>query len=291
MVVVGLPPEKLPSSVACIEGRPYSATARMPEFVVGTELARRLGLQVGSLIPPFYQNAKGERVSKVVGIFSSDVSMWQSRLIFTSFDMASNIFDHEGLATDVLVYCRPGYEAQVAASIMRSVTFASSPSGSIRPRVTVREDLQVLIPRTLLHREGIFNLHFLLVFVVGILVVAVTSAFGLTERRREVGILKATGWQTDEIMLRSMVESVLLSVAGASLSLSLSFVWLKWFNGYWVASIFLHGVAAAPSFRVPFCLTPIPALLSFLISLAVVMTGSLFSTWRAATVPPAEAMR
>jgi ABC-type antimicrobial peptide transport system permease subunit len=142
-----------------------------------------------------------------------------------------------------------------------------------------------------MHREGVFNLHFLLAFVVGILVILVNSGFGLPERRREIGILKATGWQTDEVLLRSAVESFLLALAGASLAVILAFVWLKWLNGYWIASIFLTGVDAAPGFRVPFRLTPIPVLLAFLIGLTVVLSGTLYSSWRAATAAPIEAMR
>ena len=80
--------------------------------------------------------------------------------------------------------------------------------------MVAREDLLALLPRGLLHREGIFNLLFLLAFVVGILVLLVTSGLGLTERRREIGILKATGWQTDEVLLRSLAESFCLSLAG-----------------------------------------------------------------------------
>lgn len=291
VVVVGIPVEKLPPSISCVEGRLYG-TSGMNEIVVGTELARRLKLTVGSLIPPFYHSAEGERVSKVVGIFASDISIWQSRLIFTSFDTAARIFDQKGLATDLLVNCRQGYQASVSVAILQSDLFSGSGAeGNVRPKVVAKQDLQVLLPKGLLHREGIFNLHFLLVFVIGILVVLVTSGVGLSERRREVGILKATGWQTDEILLRSAVESALIALAGASLSILLAFVWLQCFNGYWIASIFLTGVDAAPSFRVPFRLTPIPALFSVLLSFVLIQTGTLYSSWRAATVPPAEAMR
>ena len=38
---------------------------------------------------------------------------------------------------------------------------------------------RVLLPRACCHREGVFNLHFVLAFAVGILVVLVTSGFGL----------------------------------------------------------------------------------------------------------------
>jgi len=91
--------------------------------------------------------------------------------------------------------------------------------------------------------------------------------------------------------LRSLVESLLLSLAGASISILLAFIWLKIFNGYWIASIFLTGVDAAPSFQVPSRMTPVPALLAFLLSFVLVMSGTLYSTWRAATAEPMEAMR
>ena len=50
-------------------------------------------------------------------------------------------------------------------------------------------------------------------------------------------------------------------------------------------------MGAAPDFPVPFRLTPVPALLAFVLSLAVVLSGTLYSSWRAATASPREAMR
>lgn len=291
-VLVGVPLQRLPGSMACIEGRLYEA-GNLNELVVGTELARRLQLKVGALLPPFYHSSKGDRISKVVGVFRSDVSLWQANLILTSFETASAIFDQQGLATDLLVYCRPGYHDSVKSAILRIRALGETEQNgnAIRPQVTTREDLQALLPTGMLHREGIFNLHFLLMFVVGILVVLVTSGSGLSEHRREIGILKATGWKTDEILLRSLVENSLISVLGTTLAILLAFLWLRAFNGYWLASLFLTGVEVRPSFPVPFHLGLIPLGLAVLISFAMVMVGSLYATWRAAIVAPREAMR
>src|SRR5262249_2930711 len=209
---------------------------RSNELVIGTELARRLVLKIGSRIPPFYRSEQGERVSEVVGIFMTDAPLWQSRMILTSFETAAAIFDVSDLATDLLVYCRPGYADSIAATIRRGLQ-----SGELRSEVTTRADLQALMQRDVLHREGVFNLHFVLAFAIGILVVLVTSGIGLTERRREIGILKATGWQTDELLLRGLTESFLLSLAGAALSLVLSAFWLKVCNGFGIAMLFLAG--------------------------------------------------
>jgi ABC-type lipoprotein release transport system permease subunit len=289
-VLVGMPSERFPAAIQAVEGRLHHGT-KQNELVVGTELARRLKLKVGALLPPFYHSAEGERVSQVVGVFASDVGIWQANLIFTSFNTAAHIFDQKDRATDLLVYCRPGYQEQIAAEIHALPLRSADGMDPLRPHVVAREDAALLLRSGVAHRQGIFSLHFLLAFVVGILAILVNSGPGLAERRREIGILKATGWQTDEILLRSAVENFLLALAGISVSVIAAFVWLKWLNGYWIAGIFLTGVDAAPSFQVPFRLTPIPVLIAFLIGLTVVLSGTLYASWRAATVPPSEAMK
>jgi ABC-type lipoprotein release transport system permease subunit len=293
-VLVGLPTDSFSDWASCVEGempRPGGAH----QMIIGTALARRLGLKIGSFLPPnFYRNDRaGERVARVVGIFKPDAPLWQAHLILTTLDSASVIFDQAGSVTGLLVWCRPGgYQADVSRAIEQRLEFPGRQGEDvIRVRVTAREDLLALLPRGLLHREGIFNLHFLLAFVIAILVLLVTSGLGLTERRREIGILKATGWQTDQVLLRCFVESLCLSVAGACTSLLLAWVWLRVFNAYGVAAIFLDGVDATPSFPIPFRLVPIPILFAFLLSFVVVLSGALYSCWRAATVSPREAMR
>ena len=290
-VLVGMPPGSFPEWADCIDGElPHDGGPH--ELVVGSTLARRLGLKVGAPMLPFYHNDRGVRISRVVGVFKPDAPVWQANLMLTTLDSASRIFAQERLATDLLVWCRPDYQEAVTREVERGLSFPGvAGRGTVRAHVTAREDLLALLPRGLLHREGIFNLHFLLAFVVGILTLLVTSGVGLAERRREVGVLKATGWQTDELLLRHLVESFVLALAAACVSLLLAWVWLRFFNGYGLAALFLSGAGAAPEFRVPYRLTPVPALLAFVLSFAVVLTGTLYSTWRAATAPPREAMR
>jgi ABC-type lipoprotein release transport system permease subunit len=288
-VLVGVPVKDFPAELACVRGRLYEG-GRANELVMGSDLAGRLGLDVGSDLLPFYKSRSGDHISRVVGVFRPDAPLWQARLVVTSFETASAIFDQPGLATDLLVRCRPGYEDEVRRAILHEVALGP-PGGSVRPRVVARDDLALLLPEGPARREGVFTVLFVLAFAVGILVILVTSGFGLSERRREIGILKATGWQTDELLLRSLVESLLITLAGASLAVVLAFVWLRGLNGYGIAGVFLPGVDRAPGFRVPFRLLPVPALLAFLVAFVVVMSGSLYSTWRAATAPPREAMR
>ena len=291
-VLVGMPPAHFPDWVSCIDGRlPGEGGAH--QLVVGTSLARRLGLKVGSRVPPFYRNDRlGERTSEVVGVFEPSAPLWQAYLVFTTFDTAAAVFDQPGLATDLLVTCRTGTAADVTRAVGQRLSFPGGGGrGTIRPEVTSAADLSARLARGPRHRAGVFELHFLLAFVVGILVLLVTSGLGLTERRREIGILKATGWQTDEVLLRASVESLALGVSAACLASLLAWVWLRAFNAFGVAGIFLDGVDAVPDIPLPFRLTPVPLLLGSIVCLTIVLSGTLYSTWRSAVASPREAMR
>jgi ABC-type lipoprotein release transport system permease subunit len=284
-VLVGIPVRNFPESFECVDGRLYRGGTRN-ELVIGTDLARRLSLDVGDVIPPFYRNARGERISEVVGIFESDVAIWQARLIVTSFETAAHILDQPGLATDLLIRCQPGFETEIARTIERTLKLDDE-----RPRVVTRDELSSIVPQGPRQRGGAFTAVYVLAFSVGVLVVLVTSGFGQSERRREIGILKAVGWQSDQLLLRCLVENLALSVCGAALAIIGAFVWLRIFNGWWIAQVLLNGVDRAPAFQIPFRLGTQSVLIAFLVAAVVVLTGSLFSTWKAAITPPRHSMR
>jgi ABC-type lipoprotein release transport system permease subunit len=303
-VVVGIPADRVPSAARFVEGRMFQPGAGN-ELVLGAELARRLAIQVGARIPPFYRSRSGERVSKVVGIFRADLPLWEANLVFCSFETAAQLFDQEGLATSLLVRCEPGYRDSVVAALrqlppVEDTAAAAQPGapgdtaaagGPVTPIVTTRDDLRALLPRGMAHLEGIFQIHFVLAFAVGIPLLMVAAGLGLSGRRREAALLKATGWMTDEVLLQGMVESLVLALIGASAAVLLAWVWMDAFNARGIAGIFLPGAGSSPAFRVPFRLAPVPALLGFVVSFAIVSTGTLYSTWRAATAEPALALR
>ncbi|MGH7135348.1 MAG: ABC transporter permease [Pirellulales bacterium] len=248
-------------------------------------------MKVGSLLPPFYRNRKGERVSKVVGIISPDAPLWQANLIFTSFETAARLFDQPALATDVLVYCRAGAAEELAPAIRRRIRWELADGSRLDVQVAERDAARALWTAAAAHRDGVFHLHWMLAVSIGVLAVLVTSGFGGGERRQEVGVLKAIGWRTDEILLRNLVEGLLLTAAGASLAVLASWFWLSMLNGWAIANLFVPGLGWRPQVDVPFRLAPLPAVLGMLLSWLVVTSGSLYTTWRTAMTPPASAMR
>src|SRR5262249_55920260 len=90
-VLVGMPENRFPAVIHCVRGRlPQS---REPyELVLGADLAQRLAYEVGSPVRYFHPTVRPARLSTVVGVFRSDVSLWQARLIFTTLQTAQKIF-------------------------------------------------------------------------------------------------------------------------------------------------------------------------------------------------------
>jgi ABC-type lipoprotein release transport system permease subunit len=278
-VLVGLPPAHLGTLSAHIDGE-GPRPGPVHELVVGAALARRLNLKVGSVLPPFYRNDhQGERLSRVVGVFSPSAPVWQSNLILTTFDTAAAVFDQEGVASDLLVWCTPEGATRVAGAVRTSAG---------RYHVAAREEL-FPAPPDARRAGGALTLLYLPVLACGALVLTVTSGAGLPERRREVAILRATGWQTDEILLRAAAESWTLCLIAVGAALVGVWVWLDVFNGFGVAVIFLPG--PDPGVRVPYRLAPLSALVALVVALALVLVGTFFESWRAAVAEPREAMR
>ncbi len=303
VVVVGVADARLADGAAGTDGAGVTLVdGRLPhpggaaEVAVGSDLATRLGLKPGSMIPPFYRNDRGERATLVTGVFRSDLPAWQGRVMLTSFAFASAIFEEEDTASGFLVRCPAEYRAAARVAILRLPAIPQGAAGgaaspAIRLRVVTKDDLAVLLERRALGREGGLALLWALVFAVGVPLVLATTGLGLSERRRETALLRAIGWRTDEVLLRSLCESLALAVAGAALSLVAAWTWVRVFRGAGIAQVFMPDGGPLPGHEVPFRIAPEVLTAAVVIALVVTTAGSLWSSWRAASAPPTEALR
>ncbi|MBI5378602.1 MAG: FtsX-like permease family protein [Nitrospirae bacterium] len=284
-VIVGLPPASIPPGAGSIlKGRPLRDGARN-EALIGAALARHGGLQVGHAFQ--IPIAEG-KTFEVVGLFQPTVSIWGADLIYLSFADAAEVFGMEGQASEILLYIKPGYEEQVAFSLdlLQMVE-----RGRIFLRTQNKDLVRQYLNRGFTLKAGIFTALYAVAFALAIPALLVVSGFGMSERRREIGVLKATGWHTEEVLEVVFWESLLHAAAGAALALLLAMAWIYAFNGALVAQFFIPEIGLLAPFPVPARFLPLPFLLGFLFSVALTLVGSLYTAWRAAAVPPVEAMR
>jgi ABC-type lipoprotein release transport system permease subunit len=283
--IVGIPPENIPQSIHLAQGRIFHEKG---EVIVGKGLAKEFHLQLGVR---FSLSVNSSKLLKVAGIFDSDATIWSANLILMSFEDASEFFKMKGKATDILIYTRPGY-ASFLAKEMQEKTEASNPD-QVEPPLRVQDKVLVkrYFQRGFNYKAGVFTALYTVAFALAIPALLIVSGFGQSERRKEIGIIKATGWQTQAVMEMVALENLILSLTSAPLAILLAMAWLKWFNGAFIAQFFIAEIGLMAPFPVPSRFLPLPCFFAFLFAIVLTMVGSLYSTWRIATVPPVEAMR
>lgn len=277
-VIVGIDKEDLPDSVSCISGRIFD---NANEVVVGHELAKHFRLHLGD---QFSMRCQQRKVFTVVGLFSSDSSIWGASMIFMSFRDAGELFGKQDVATDMQIYTLPGHNSEIATDLYDIFQHEAY-------RLQDKQMVELYVKKGFMLKEGIFSALYVVAFALGVPAILVASGFGLSERKKEIGIMKATGWQTLEVLELISMEQLLTSLLGATIALLLSILWVKGFNGAFIAQFFIAEITMLPKFTLPARFLPLPCLLSFFFAFLLTMVGSVYSSWRASTVLPVVSLQ
>ncbi len=254
------------------------------ELLMGRLLAERLGLQKGDEVHFFLFPALP---FTIVDLVDGDLSIWASSLVILPFNDAATIFKLPGYASEILLYARPGTVDNIAEQL-NSLGKAWDMTPPLR--IQTKSIVEQYINRGFDLQSGIFFLFYLTAFALSIPALLILSGFGRGARKKEIGILKATGWQTLEVMEMTCIENLLLALWSSMLTVVLAIIWLKLGNGIGVAPLFISGIDWIPEFQVPSLFTPMPVLFAFLFGLVLTMLGTIFSTWKTAITPPLTTM-
>lgn len=250
------------------------------EAMLGHRLADRLDLSPGDELRLPLFPALGLKIN---GIIPPEVAIWAGNMVVVSFRDAEQLFKLPGLASELLVYCRPG----TADSVARQAALLIPPWDDRPPlRLQTKKIAAHYVEHGFARQAGIFVSHYLTAFGIAIPALLLLSGLGRGERRREIAIMKATGWQTLEVLEMTVMENLVLTASAGLAALLLAALWLGPGNGAGIAPLFIGGSDWLPDFPVPARFTPMPALMVFLGGLILTLTGTLIPTWRAAVIPP-----
>ncbi len=283
--IVGILPENIPKSIHLAQGEMFRERG---EVAIGKGLAKEFRLQLGVR---FSLSVNPSKLFRVAGIFDSDATIWSANLILMSFEDASEFFKMVGKATDILIYTRPGYAPFLGKEIQEKMGVSNPDQPEPPLRVQDKPLVRRYFQRGFNYKAGVFTALYTVAFALAIPALLIVSGFGQTERRKEIGIIKATGWQTQEVMEMVALENLIISLTSAPLAVLLAMVWLKWFNGAFIAQFFIAEIGLMAPFSVPSRFLPLPCFLAFLFAIILTMVGSLYSTWKTSAIPPVEAMR
>ncbi|MDR4508093.1 MAG: FtsX-like permease family protein [Candidatus Brocadiaceae bacterium] len=277
-VIVGIEKADIPRSFSCITGRVFE---HANEVIVGQDLKVHFGLQLGD---QFSMRGQQRKTFTVVGFFASDSSLWSTSTILMAFRDAGELFGRNDMATDIQIYSIPGHNSEIATDLY-DILFDEP------YRLQDKHTIELYTKKGFMIKEGIFTALYIVAFALGIPAILVSSGFGLSDRKKEIGIMKATGWNTLEVLELISFEQLLISLFGATIAILLSIVWVHYLNGVFIAQFFIAGMKLLPTIQLPAKFLPLPCFLSFVFAFLLTMVGSIYSTWKASTELPVVSMK
>jgi len=262
------------------------ANGRLPregnEVAIGEGLSDLMGLRVGDEmgVP-----VGGEVIfSRVVGTFGAESAIRSADLIVARPDHARRMLGvADGWATDLAVDLTTQDEAPVVITRVGERLEGA--------RVLDRRLLRRTYELTFDTRGGLMALM-LVPALAAFLLLAFERLSGLGDaERREIGVLKAVGWATSDVLIARMWESAVIAVVGASAGLVLAYAYVFWLDAPGLSDALLGWSNLRPALDLAPALDPTQAL--SLIGAVVVpfVAVSVVPAWRAAMVDPDSAMR
>jgi len=221
---------------------------------------------------------------RVKEVFSSDSELLTSDLILMEQGDFKKLFGFpEGFATDLVVEVRnPKERSTVAEKIAQSLP-------DTRP---ILRDEILRTYQALFDWRGGMALMLLISAVLAFLILAWDKATGLSaDEKKEIGILKATGWETGDVMLLKALEGMVLSLS-AFLCGTL-FAYLHVFHFSWILMApALRGWAVLyPRFPLDPSFGPGDLAVLFFLTVAPYTVATMVPCWKAATTDPDRVMR
>ena len=216
---------------------------------------------------------------QTIGEFSKNTALVTDDLIVMDMAAARMLFSMpDDQITDILVtVANPEEIKTIAAKISDNL------SGS---RVVTKEQIAKTYRVAFGWRSG-FGLVCLFGSVAAFIILAWDKATGLSpDQRREVGILKALGWQTGDVMTLRFWESVSVSFCSFLLGYALAWAHLLWFGGALFRPVLLGWSILKP----PLHLVPVfraeDILIIFSLSVLPYLAATVIPAWRSAVVRP-----
>lgn len=264
------------------------------EAVIGSYLAEAENLELNSTLPleamsegitggmggePFNSNFT------VVGIFSSDVSLYTSDMILMNYLDAQSLLLQFRIysATDLCVYLTDSSSANTVASSI----------AQLYPelRILTRSSIVDATSTTYGLRGGFATIMWLMPLITVVLIAWSQATTVGQDSRREVGILKTLGFSTSDIMEIRLIEAVVLGFISASLGVFIAIVYDAYIGAPFLREFLLGWTATLPFYKLPIEIGFDRMLTLYAIAVFPLLLGSLVPAWLSAITEPDTVLR
>jgi lipoprotein-releasing system permease protein len=274
-----------PSSLAGAKDR----VAAMPPIILGKDMANELGTEVGSVVlvvspqgelTPFGMVPKYNRF-RVAGIFDSGFYDYDSSWAFTRLSDSQQLFGLGDLVSVLQFKVDDIYQAEsIGGELERAAGKGFMATNWI-------EQNKPLFRALRLERLVTFITIGLIVFVAA-LNILISLTMMVMEKTRDIAVLMSMGTRKSQIRRIFIAQGVLIGGIGTAIGLVVGYA-LSWTGGHY------HLLALAPEVYsidyVPFAPRWMDGLLVAGIAIGVSLIATVYPSWSAAKILPAEALR
>ena len=262
-------------------------TSPKPGIILGEELARRLGVVVGSRInvvsPVGPISALGMtpkiRPFRVVGLFESGMYEYDASLAYISLEEAQRFFSLGRAATGIEVKVEDVF---VADTVAKRIDAQLGTGYMARDWMLLNQNLFSALR---LEKTMMFLLLVLITLVASFNIVG-TLTMIVTEKQREIAILKAMGATPGAIMRIFMLNGVVIGLTGTAIGIPLGYTFLYLIENYFTFDQTVYFLSSIP--------VHVKALDVFMVSFSAILisfAATLYPSWQAAKLAPVSALR
>jgi lipoprotein-releasing system permease protein len=281
-------PTQVDQSADSLEGVEQRVAA-MPPIILGKDMADELGATVGSIVlvtspqgelTPFGIVPKYSRF-RVAGIFSSGFYDYDFSWAFARLSDAQQLF---GLGDEISVLEFKVDDIYQAGQIAKGIEQAA---GKGFMATNWMEQNKAIFRALRLERLVTFITIGLIVFVAA-LNILISLTMMVMEKTRDIAVLMSMGTRKSQVRRIFVSQGVLIGVIGTAIGLVLGYT-LSWAGGHY------HLLALAPEVYsidyVPFAPRALDGVLVAAIAIAISLVATIYPSWSAARILPAEALR
>jgi ABC-type antimicrobial peptide transport system permease subunit len=256
--------------------------------VIGKGVAELLGAHVGTELSILTESNEIRQYS-VVGVFNSESSIYNADMILMNLNDARAFFSiPEDKVTDLMVYVTP-VDAQTKTVLVNEV--ARAISGLPNCRVVTKDVLLSAQEKTYGDRSGFFSIvWYVILIAVAIIAFNQTVVVG-HESKFEVGLLKALGFSTSDIIQVRLVESLVLGTLAGAIGLTVGILFDSVLGAPVLRDFMLGWANLYPGFPVPVYISAQTVLFTFAVTIVPLLFATVIPSWLNATVDPDISMR
>jgi lipoprotein-releasing system permease protein len=220
----------------------------------------------------------------VTGIFQSESNLLTNDLIILTDNGLVEFFGFPPeQATDIAVEVRNKSEVVTVASKIKQMLPDSRP---ISKRELVRTYDMVFN-----WRSGMMLTVFSAA-IIAFCIMAWDKATGISaEEKQEIGILKAVGWETSDVLVLKCWEGLIISLSSFLLGITLAFIHIFFFDAFILAAVIKGWSVLFPVFDLRPHLNLFHVFIMGFLTIAPYMACTVLPTWKAAITDPETVMR